>query len=135
MEELILTGNLGADPELRATRSGKSVANFSLAVAAGRDAKGERVTHWYECEAWEKTADVAQQYLRKGSKVLVRGVPRAEAYLSKQDGKPRATLRVTVRTLEMLDSRASGSEDAPAQSSRSSGSGGYTEVESDELPF
>lgn len=135
MEELILTGNLGADPELRATRSGKSVANFSLAVAAGRDAKGERVTHWYECEAWEKTADIAQQYLRKGSKVLVRGVPRAEAYLGKQDGKPRATLRVTVRTLEMLDSRASGSEDAPAQSSRSGGSGGYTEVESDELPF
>nr|DAQ77406.1 MAG TPA: Single strand binding protein [Caudoviricetes sp.] len=134
MEELTLTGNLGADPELRATRSGKSVANFSLAVAAGRDAKGERITHWYDCEAWEKTADVAQQYLRKGSKVLVRGVPRAEAYLSKQDGKPRATLRVTVRTLEMLDSRASGSEDAPAQS-RSGGSGGYTEVESDELPF
>lgn len=135
MEELTLTGNLGADPELRATRSGKSVANFSLAVAAGKDAKGERITHWYACEAWEKTADVAQQYLRKGSKVLVRGIPRAEAYLSKQDGKPRATLRVTVRTLEMLDSRASGSEDAPAQSSRSGGSGGYTEVESDELPF
>lgn len=133
MEELTLTGNLGADPELRATRSGKSVANFSLAVSAGKDAKGEQITHWYACEAWEKTADVAQQYLHTGSKVLVRGVPRAEAYLSKQDGKPRATLRVTVRTLEMLDSRASGSEDAPAQNSRSGG--GYTEVESDELPF
>ena len=134
MEELILTGNLGADPDMRATRSGKSVANFSLAVAAGKDAKGERITHWYECEAWEKTADVAQQYLHKGSKVLVRGVPRAEAYLSKQDGKPRATLRVTVRTLEMLD-RRSDEDDASTQSSRSSGSGGYTEVESDELPF
>lgn len=135
MEELILSGNLGNDPDMRATRSGKSVANFSLAVAAGKDAKGERITHWYECEAWEKTADVAQQYLHKGSKVLVRGIPRAEAYLSNKDGKPRATLRVTVRTLEMLDSRTSGSEDAPAQSSRSGGSGGYTEVESDELPF
>lgn len=134
MEELILSGNLGADPDMRATRSGKSVANFSLAVAAGKDAKGERITHWYECEAWEKTADVAQQYLHKGSKVLVRGIPRAEAYLSNKDGKPRATLRVTVRTLEMLD-RRSDEDDASAQSSRSSGSGGYTEVESDELPF
>lgn len=134
MEEMILTGNLGADPDMRATRSGKSVANFSLAVAAGKDAKGERITHWYECEAWEKTADVAQQYLHKGSKVLVRGVPRAEAYLSNKDGKPRATLRVTVRTLEMLD-RRSDEDDASTQSSRSSGSGGYTEVESDELPF
>ena len=134
MEELTLTGNLGADPELRATRSGKSVANFSLAVAAGKDAKGERITHWYDCEAWEKTADIAQRYLHKGSKVLVRGVPRAEAYLSNKDGKPRAALRVTVRTVEMLD-RRSDEEDAPAQSSRSSGSGGYTEVESDELPF
>ena len=135
MEELILSGNLGADPDMRATRSGKSVANFSLAVAAGKNAQGENITHWYECEAWEKTADVVQRYLHKGSKVLVRGVPRAEAYLSNKDGKPRATLRVTVRTLEMLDSRASGSEDAPAQSGRSGGSGGYTEVESDELPF
>lgn len=134
MEEMTLTGNLGADPDMRATRSGKSVANFSLAVAAGKDAKGERITHWYNCEAWEKTADIAQQYLHKGSKVLVRGVPRAEAYLSNKDGKPRATLRVTVRTLEMLD-RRSDEEDAPAQSSRSGGSGGYTEVESDELPF
>lgn len=134
MEELILSGNLGNDPDMRATRSGKSVANFSLAVAAGKDAKGERITHWYECEAWEKTADVAQQYLHKGSKVLVRGVPRAEAYLSNKDGKPRAALRVTVRTVEMLD-RRSDEEDAPAQSSRSGGSGGYTEVESDELPF
>lgn len=135
MEELILTGNLGADPDMRATRSGKSVANFSIAVTAGKNAQGENITHWYACEAWEKTADVAQRYLHKGSKVLVRGIPRAEAYLSNKDGKPRATLRVTVRTLEMLDSRASGSEDAPAQSSRSGGSGGYTEVESDELPF
>lgn len=134
MEELILSGNLGNDPDMRATRSGKSVANFSLAVAAGKDAKGERITHWYECEAWEKTADVAQQYLHKGSKVLVRGAPRAEAYLSNKDGKPRATLRVTVRTLEMLD-RRSDEDDASAQSSRSGGSGGYTEVESDELPF
>lgn len=134
MEELILSGNLGADPDMRATRSGKSVANFSLAVAAGKNAQGENITHWYECEAWEKTADVAQRYLHKGSKVLVRGVPRAEAYLSNKDGKPRAVLRVTVRTLEMLD-RRSDEDDAPAQSSRSGGSGGYTEVESDELPF
>ena len=74
---------------MRATRSGKSVANFSLAVAAGKDAKGERITHWYECEAWEKTADVAQQYLHKGSKVLVRGVPNTALGAGWEEAKRR----------------------------------------------
>ena len=128
MEELILTGNLGNDPTVNYTATGKAVAHFSLGVNAGKDEQGQRVTHWYDCDVWDKQAGIAQQYLHKGSKVLVRGTPRADAYTSKKDGKVHAVLRVTVRVFEMLDSRnaseGSGSQD-----------GGYMPVETDELPF
>lgn len=132
MEELILTGNLGNDPELRQTQSGKQVANFGLAVNAGKDATGKSITHWYKCEAWERTAEVAQSYLHKGSKVLVRGIPRAEAYTGKRDGKLHTALCVKVRVLEMLSSKSEGETSGTAAQDSD---GGYTEVEDDELPF
>lgn len=98
------------------------------------------LAHWYTCDAWERLADICEQYLRKGSKVLVRGLPRAEAYQSKRDGKPRAALKVTVRKLEMLGGRqeeqvhGAGRADG-AGSPDGAGNGGYTQVETDELPF
>lgn len=131
MEELILTGNLGNDPKMNQTASGKLVANFSLGVNVGKDEQGQRMTKWYACDAWDKQAEIVEKYLHKGSKVLVRGTPRADAYTSKKDGKVHAVLRMTVRTLEMLDSRESGKrEDTPQ-----SGSYSRVEIEEDELPF
>lgn len=131
MEELILTGNLGNDPKMNQTASGKLVANFSLGVNAGKDEQGQRLTKWYECDAWDKQAEIVEKYLHKGRKVLVRGTPRADAYTSKKDGKVHAVLRMTVRTLEMLDSRENGKrEDAPQSSSYS-----RVEVDEDVLPF
>ena len=88
MEELTLIGNLGSDPDVRYTNGGEKVVSCSLAVQAGKKAQGEALAHWYTCDAWERLADICEQYLRKGSKVFVRGLPRAEAYQSKRDGKP-----------------------------------------------
>ena len=90
--------------------------------------------------ATKSVADICEQYLRKGSKVLVRGLPRAEAYQSKRDGKPRAALKVTVHKLEMLGGRqeeqahGAGRADG-AGSPEGAGNSGYTQVETDELPF
>ena len=133
MEEITLIGNLGSDPDVRYTNGGEKVVSFSLAVQAGKNAQGEALAHWYTC-------DTCEQYLRKGSKVLVRGLPRAEAYQSKRDGKPRAALKVTVHKLEMLGGRqeeqAHGAGSATgAGSPDGAGNGGYTQVETDELPF
>ena len=110
MEEITLIGNLGSDPDVRYTNGGEKVVSFSLAVQAGKKAQGEALAHWYTCDAWERLADICEQYLRKGSKVLVRGLPRAEAYQSKRDGKPRAALKVTraVRSLSGMEPRPAG---------------------------
>lgn len=134
MEEITLIGNLGSDPDVRYTNGGEKVVSFSLAVQAGKKAQGEALAHWYTCDAWERLADICEQYLRKGSKVFVRGLPRAEAYQSKRDGKPRAALKVTVHKLEMLGGRQE-EQVHGAGSPDGAGNGGYTQVETDELPF
>jgi single-strand DNA-binding protein len=107
-EQLTIVGNLGRDPEMRITPSGKSVTNFSVAVNArwtnsdGTD--GERVT-WYKVACWGKLAEVTNQYLAKGRKVMV--VSRrieAEAYIDKE-GEPKAALKLTADAVKFLDAK------------------------------
>ena len=85
MEEITLIGNLGSDPDVRYTNGGEKVVSFSLAVQAGKNAQGEALAHWYTCDAWERLADICEQYLRKGSKVLVRAA--SGGGLSEQAGR------------------------------------------------
>ena len=69
--KLILVGNVGRDPEMRYTPSGTAVASFSVAV---NDTFGEKKnTIWFRVSAWDKLAEVCNQYLNKGSQVLVEG--------------------------------------------------------------
>ena len=69
--KLILVGYLGRDPEMRYTPSGTAVASFSVAV---NDTFGEKKnTIWFRVSAWDKLAEVCNQYLNKGSQVLVEG--------------------------------------------------------------
>jgi single-strand DNA-binding protein len=105
-EQLTIVGNLGRDPEMRYAPSGKAVTNFSVAVntrwtnSDGTD--GERVT-WYKVACWGRLAEVTNQYLAKGRKVLV--VARrieAEAYID-SEGQPRAALKVTADAVKFLD--------------------------------
>ncbi len=73
---VILRGNLGADPEVRALPGGDRVAKFSVATSATfRGPTGDKVerTDWHRVEAWGKTADYAQSYLHKGDTVIVMG--------------------------------------------------------------
>jgi len=68
LNRIILIGNLGRDVEMRFTPSGKPVANFSLAVSEQKDQ-----TEWFNITAWNKTAELCNQYLAKGSTVCVEG--------------------------------------------------------------
>lgn len=72
MNKVILTGNIGQDPESRYTPTGKLVVSFSVAVDGGKSDDGRR-TDWFNIETWDGTATFVQQYLRKGARVLVEG--------------------------------------------------------------
>ena len=119
VSKTILVGNLGGDPELRAFADGTSVCNFSLATSESwRDKQtGERKnrSEWHKVVIVGKLADIAAQYLRKGSKVYIEGENRTRSY--EKDGAKVYVTEVYVGMrgqMQMLDSRSDNTE-APAQ--------------------
>jgi single-strand DNA-binding protein len=94
-----LIGRLGKDPEVRNTGSGKSVTNFAIAVDYGF---GERKqTSWIPIVAWEKTAELAAQYLVKGSQVAVEGRLQQRTWEDK-NGNKQSVLEVVANRLDFL---------------------------------
>ncbi len=114
---IIIVGNLGKDPEMRYTPSGQAVTSFS--VASNRkytSSNGEQVneTIWFRISAWGKQAEICNQYLKKGSKVLVEGRLTPDKNTGgpriwqKQDGSSGASFEVTAGTVRFLSTRADG---------------------------
>lgn len=106
MRTIAIAGNVGQDPEgIKYFESGQSVCNFSVAVRGGKDKQtGEDKTLWFRCAAWGKTAEIAAQYLSKGSKVAVSGDLDLTEFTAK-DGTKKASLEIRVSTLTLLDSK------------------------------
>ena len=112
---LIIVGNLGGDPEMRYTPSGQAVTRFSVATNRKyTTSNGESVkeTTWFRVDVWGKQAETCNNFLKKGSRVLVEGRlnPDKEtggprAYI-KQDGTAGAHYEVTAMTVRFLSSRA-----------------------------
>lgn len=106
-ERILLVGNLGGNPEVRTTKGGQQVANFSLAV--NRKKGDKQTTTWYRIACWNGSADLAAKYLKKGRKVLIEGSGlRVNAYLD-QAGQPQASLELNADRLIFLDSAPEGS--------------------------
>lgn len=100
-----LIGNLGNDPETRYTQGGTAVTKFSLATTSSRkDRDGNKVetTEWHRCVCFGKLAEIAGEYLRKGSKVTVQGTIRYGKYDDK-DGITRYTTDIVFDQMKMLD--------------------------------
>lgn len=107
-QQLILIGHVGRKPEMRYTPGGKAVADFSLAVNEQKD-----VTQWFKVICWEKTAEIADKYLDKGSKVMVVGKIEDPRPYTNKSGELACTIEVTVRTLKFLG--GSSKEQVPAE--------------------
>jgi single-strand DNA-binding protein len=99
VNSISLIGRLGQDPQTRHTSGGKSVTNFNLAVD---DGFGERKkTYWIPIVCWEKTAELAQQYLVKGSQVAVAGRLTQRSYEDKE-GNNRTVIEVQAAQIDFL---------------------------------
>ncbi len=116
VNKAILVGNLGRDPEIRSTQDGTRVANLSLATSENWKDKttGERRerTEWHRVAIFnERLVDVAEKYLRKGSKVYIEGQLQTRKWTD-QSGQERYTTEVVLQRfrgeLTMLDSRGGG---------------------------
>jgi single-strand DNA-binding protein len=120
VNKVILIGNLGRDPEVRAFEGGRKVANFSVATSeVYKDKEGNRQerTEWHNVSVWGQQAETAEKYLRKGSKVYLEGKLRTREY--EKDNIKRYSTEIMVDNFTMLDSR-------PEGSGGEGGSGGYT---------
>jgi len=105
-----LIGNLGNNPEIRTLESGKKMARFSMATSETyRSAKGEKITEtqWHNVVAWGKVADIAEQFLVKGSEVAVEGKLINRNYTDKE-GNKRYVTEVQVNEVLMLGDKKTG---------------------------
>lgn len=125
-----LIGRLGQDPEVRYTQSNTAVANFSLATNERyKDRNGEfqEKTEWHRIVAWGRTAEICQEYLKKGSLVYIEGPIETREWEGK-DGQKRYTTEIKALTMQMLDSRG----DMPQGSPSKPGNQSAASVEIDE---
>ena len=140
----IITGNLGKDPEMRYTPSGQAVTSFSVAVNESyTNNNGEKIkkTIWFRVSAWGKQAETCNQYLKKGSMVLVEGRLTADPSTGgpriwkRQDGTAGASFEVSAQTVRFLSTRGDGGEGGPV----AAGSGGGMDIAEipaeDDIPF
>ena len=116
LNKVTLIGNLGNDPEVRATSGGNRVATFSLATSrTWNSASGERQekTEWHRCVVWNtkgsQLADIVEKYVKKGDKLYVEGRIEYRQWQDKE-GQTRYSTEINVRELIMLSGRSGGGD-------------------------
>ena len=124
--KVILMGNLTRDVEIRTTASGQSVANFSLAVSRswkGQDGQQQEQTSFINCVAWGKVGEIIEQYVKKGTPLLVSGRLEQRSYEDKE-GNKRQAVEVVVEDFNFVggrgdDSGSSAGSSRPAPQKKS----------------
>jgi single-strand DNA-binding protein len=110
VNKVILVGRLGRDPETRYTGGGQAVANFSVATDESyKDKNGERQkrTEWHKIVVWGKQAEIAQQYLKKGSLIFIEGRIQSREWQDKE-GQKRTSFEIVASNFRMLGGRGDG---------------------------
>lgn len=151
INKVILIGNLGRDPETRYLPDGGAVTNISVATTdVWKDKSGEKQerTEWHRIAFFGRLAEIAGEYLKKGSPVYIEGSLRTRKWQDKE-GKDRYTTEIIANEMKMLGQRSGGSEPMaererePAQATAGGGGsgkpagkkgGGFDEMD-DDIPF
>ena len=140
VNKVILVGNLGKDPEVRFTPSGRAVAKFSIATTESwmdQDSGRQERTEWHNIVVWGKQAESCGQYLAKGRQVFVEGAIRSRSYDDKE-GNKRYITEIVAQRVQFLG----GNRGASAESGGSGGAVGGSfdefgggQIPEDDVPF
>ena len=141
INKVILVGNLGQDPEVKYTAGGAAVTTLSLATSESWKDKDtgsdQEKTEWHRVVLWRRLAEIAGEYLKKGSKVYIEGQLQTRKW--EQDGQTRYTTEVVGRDMQFLDSRGSSSSDASSYEDTNQDMGSQNLPDSgitdDDIPF
>lgn len=148
VNKVILVGNIGQDPQTRAMPSGKSVVNLRIATSKQwRDkttGENKEATEWHTVVMFDRLAEIAAEYLRKGSQVYIEGELRTRKWQDKE-GQDRYSTEIVANEMQMLGGRAGGGgggggmerEARPARSvaEPATGGGGSRDEFDDDIPF
>ena len=133
LNKVTIIGNLGKDPEMRFTPNGAPVTSFSIATnrtrAAGADGERRVDTEWFSVVAWNKLAEICNQYLGKGSLVYIEGRLQTRSW-DGQDGQKHSRTEIVANDVQFLDRRG-GSLDDGAEAVADEGG----DLAADDLPF
>lgn len=142
---VILLGNLTRDPELRYTPSGTAVTDIGLAVndrRKGQNGEWVEETTFVDVTLWGRTAEIASEYLTKGSSALIEGRLKLDTW--ETDGQKRSKLKIIGEKLQLLGGRGGGGAGSPAGGQRRASSGSESDFDSsraapepteDDIPF
>lgn len=144
VNKAILVGRLGRDPETRYTSGGQAVSNFTVATDESyRDRSGERQkrTEWHRIVLWGKLAEIAQQYLKKGTMVYIEGRIQTRQW-DDREGNKRTTVEIVGNVMRMLSTRAEtaaaaagATADVEASAAAADEPAASPEISDEDIPF
>ncbi|HET9098959.1 MAG TPA: single-stranded DNA-binding protein [Acidobacteriaceae bacterium] len=148
VNKVILLGNVGKDPEIKATASGTVVATFSIATSERfKDKTGnwQDRTEWHNLVAYQRTAEIIRDYVKKGSKLYVEGRLQTSSWDDKTTGQKKYKTEIIVNDLSLLSGRGEGDGSSGGYSKSNTASfdqrgpaedyAQSTEITDDDIPF
>ena len=141
INKVILVGNLGQDPEIKYTAGGAAVTTLSIATSDSWKDKDSGMdqerTEWHRVVLWRRLAEIAGEYLKKGSKVYIEGQLQTRKW--EQEGQTRYTTEIIARDMQFLDSRGSAKpsnqEEPELSSDQSTPDVVDSSIDDDDIPF
>lgn len=133
-----ILGNVGKDPEIRATAGGMTVANFTVATSdriKGSDGQYVDKTEWHSCVAFQRTAEIVRDYVKKGHKLYLEGRLQTSSWDDKASGQKRYKTEIVVSDISLLSGK---DEAAPAQQKAQTTAIYFSATapdDSDDIPF
>ena len=129
VNKVILVGNLGKDPEVRYMPNGNAVANFTVATSESwKDQQGQQQerTEWHNIVMYRRLAEIAGEYLKKGSKVYLEGKLQTSKWQDQTSGQDRYKTEINATEMQMLDSRNSGADNGSSNQYNQDSNQGYS---------
>ena len=149
VNKVILIGNIGRDPEVRYTPSGLAIANLTIATSDSwkdkQSGEMQERTEWHRAVMYQRLAEIAGEYLKKGSKIYIEGRLQTRKWQDKTTGQDKYTTEIIANEMQILDSKggSSNSGEAPSYEKSSSSANSSASAEAapaldafdDDIPF
>ena len=137
VNKVILIGNLGKDPEVKYTPQGTPVAKITIATNErfkDKDGQWADRTEWHNVVLWQRLAEIAGEYLKKGGKVYIEGRLQTRSWDDKQTGQKRYATEIVAHDLVLLGGRGEGGGEYASRSASASGGNHFDQREPEHAP-